>query len=68
MLRLRTWVRDDRGATAIEYAILAGFVSCAIMISVQTLGGNLGLIFTSVADAFDGPPPPPPAFSPNGLH
>ena len=57
MLRLRSWVRDERGATAIEYAILAGFVSCAIMISISTLGGNLNLVFTSVADAFEAAPP-----------
>ena len=67
MLRLRSWVRDDRGATAIEYAILAGFVSCAIMVSVHTLGGHLGLVFTSVVDALDGTPPPPAA-SPNAFH
>ena len=65
MLRLRSWVRDDRGATAIEYAILAGFVSCAIMVSIHTLGGNLGLVFTSIADALDAAPPPATT---NGFH
>ena len=67
MLRLQFWVRDDRGATAIEYAILAGFVSCAILVSIHTLGGNLGLVFTTVAEAIDGTPPPPPA-SANASH
>lgn len=68
MLRLRNWVRDNNGATAIEYAILAGFVSSAIIVSTYTLGGHLGLVLTSVANALDEPPPPPPLARPNSAH
>ena len=61
-MRLRRWVRDDRGATAIEYAIIAGLISCTILVSVQTLGANLNLVFASLLGQ---PPAPPKGPGPN---
>jgi pilus assembly protein Flp/PilA len=46
------FLRDDSGATAIEYAIIAGTLSIAIVTAVTTLGSSLNTTFTSVQTAF----------------
>ena len=49
-LRFLKLLRDDRGATAIEYALIAALISMACVIAFQTLGLNLVDIFQTVAD------------------
>jgi pilus assembly protein Flp/PilA len=44
-------MRDERGATAIEYAILASGVAVAIAATIMNLGGTVKNLFTSVATA-----------------
>ena len=43
------FLRDSRGATAIEYALIAGGIAMAIVVMVNRVGTNLGPIFTNVA-------------------
>jgi pilus assembly protein Flp/PilA len=45
------FVRDDSGATAIEYGLIAAGISVAIITVVQSLGTNLNTTFTSVSNA-----------------
>lgn len=45
---LRSFVRDERAATAIEYAIIAGTISIAIVAAVRLIGTSLNATFTSV--------------------
>jgi pilus assembly protein Flp/PilA len=42
-------IKDERGATAIEYALIAGFLSIAIVVAVTNLGTTLNTTFTNVA-------------------
>jgi pilus assembly protein Flp/PilA len=42
-------LRNDSGATAIEYALIAGFVSIAIVVGATAVGTSLGTSFTAVA-------------------
>jgi len=44
-------IRDERGTTAIEYAILASRVAVAIAASIMNLGDMVKDLFTSVATA-----------------
>ena len=44
-------MRDERGTTAIEYAILASGIAVAIVASTINLGGTVKGLFTSVATA-----------------
>ncbi len=39
---LRTLGADARGATAIEYALIAALIILAMMSGLQTLGGGVG--------------------------
>jgi pilus assembly protein Flp/PilA len=43
--------KDESGATAIEYALIAGFVSIVIVAAVQAIGTSLNVTFLSVAGA-----------------
>lgn len=51
MLRhaLCRWAYATRGATAIEYSIIAGCISLAIVTAVLLLGDDLSGIFDSIA-------------------
>ena len=51
MSRLLSFARDESGATAIEYGLIAAGISVAIVVVVQTLGTNLNTTFTTVANA-----------------
>lgn len=41
--------RDDRGATAVEYGLMAALIAAVIVTAVTLLGTNLSTMFTSVA-------------------
>lgn len=43
--------RSRRGATAIEYALIAGLVSVAIIIGITALSGSLDGLYTAVSEA-----------------
>ncbi len=49
MQMLRDFLADESGATAIEYALIAGGVSIVIVTAVSALGTSLNTIFTSVS-------------------
>jgi pilus assembly protein Flp/PilA len=51
MSLLLSFVRDESGATAIEYGLIAAGISVAIVTVVQTVGTNLNATFTTVANA-----------------
>jgi pilus assembly protein Flp/PilA len=52
MLRLfQALLRDEAGATAIEYGLIAAGIAVAIIVAVQGLGSNLNTTFNSVNSA-----------------
>ena len=52
MLKLvQRFLKDETGATAIEYGLIAAGISVAIIAVVQSLGSSLNSTFTSVATA-----------------
>ncbi len=52
MLQLLTsFCRDESGATAIEYGLIAAGISIAIIVAVTNLGSSLNTTFTSVQTA-----------------
>ena len=51
--RLRHWLRDESGATALEYGLLLALVSIATIASLQSLGLSLIGILERVNQALD---------------
>jgi pilus assembly protein Flp/PilA len=49
---LQRFARDERGATAIEYALIAGCISIAIVATATSIGTTLNNTFTSVKNGF----------------
>lgn len=45
------FVRDETGATAIEYGLIAAGIAVAIIVVVQGLGTQLNTTFTSVSSS-----------------
>ena len=43
--------KSESGATAIEYALIAGFVSIVILAAVQGIGTSLNTTFSNVSGA-----------------
>jgi pilus assembly protein Flp/PilA len=48
---VKRFVKDESGATAIEYGLIAAGISVAIIAVVQGLGSKLNTTFTSVQTA-----------------
>ncbi|MBS4082788.1 MAG: Flp family type IVb pilin [Rhizobiales bacterium] len=51
MKTIARFVKDDSGATAIEYGLIAACISVAIIAVVQGVGTKLTSTFTSVSNA-----------------
>ena len=48
---LRKFLRDENGATAIEYSMIAGFIALAIIAAVGQTGERLVALFQSLIPA-----------------
>ena len=54
LLALKTaYIRQEDGATAIEYGLIAALVSVAAIAGFQAMGGSLDTIFTGVSGELD---------------
>jgi pilus assembly protein Flp/PilA len=58
---VQTWVndfsaraREERGATAVEYALMVALIAAVIIIAVTALGNNANDKFTEVGNAVGG--------------
>jgi pilus assembly protein Flp/PilA len=52
---LNRFVRDDSGATAIEYGLIAAGIAVVIIAAVQLVGSNLNGTFGTVSSAVAAP-------------
>jgi pilus assembly protein Flp/PilA len=48
--KIRCFIQDDSGATAIEYALIATFVALAIITAATSVGTNLSNTFSNVSN------------------
>jgi pilus assembly protein Flp/PilA len=42
---------DEEGATAVEYGMLVALIAAVIVLTVQTLGGQIQAAFQTIVDA-----------------
>jgi pilus assembly protein Flp/PilA len=47
------FVKDESGATAIEYGLIAALIALAIMVGAGALGNNLNSKFQEIANELD---------------
>ncbi len=50
MKTFRKMLKNEKGATAIEYGLIAALIAVAAIGAMSTLGGNLKTTFNSVSD------------------
>jgi len=50
---IRKLIRDKKGATAIEYGLIAALIAVAAITAMQGLGSSLSETFNNVADNMD---------------
>ena len=48
---IRQFVKQDEGATAVEYGLMVSLIAVAIITAVTLVGTNLNVIFNTVAAA-----------------
>ena len=51
LTKVKNFIREEEGATAVEYGLLVALIAVAIIAAVTTLGTNLTAKFNSVATA-----------------
>jgi pilus assembly protein Flp/PilA len=53
MKGLKRFFRDESGATAIEYGLIAGLISVVILGALATIGTSLNTKFTNISGALN---------------
>lgn len=57
---VKSFIKDESGATAIEYGLIAALVSVAAIAALTALGDSLETMFTNVSNALDSAQPSTP--------
>ncbi len=52
--RIRTFLSQDRGASAVEYGLLVAGIAMVVIAAVFLLGGAVSSTFTEVASSVSG--------------
>lgn len=47
------FLKDESGATAIEYGLIAALISVALITGATALGNNIGNTFTNLSDKME---------------
>ena len=48
---LKAMLRDDEGATMVEYGLLVALIALVALVAVQTVGTNLSTLFSNVGSS-----------------
>ncbi len=57
----RDRMREEKGATAVEYGLMVGLIAAVIIAPVILLGGRLNTLFQQIVTALGGAAPAAPA-------
>jgi len=53
MLKFLKLIKNEKGATAIEYGLIAALIAVAAIGAMSSVGSKLGETFNNVSDALD---------------
>jgi pilus assembly protein Flp/PilA len=56
MFKFRKLIKDEKGATAIEYGLIAALIAVAAITAMSGLGNQLGNTFNNVSSCMAGDP------------
>ena len=48
MVRVRNFLSDESGVTAIEYALIASLIAVFIIVAVQAVGTSVSTVFNEI--------------------
>jgi len=51
--KMVAFIKDEEGASAIEYGLLVGLIALAIVVGATALGTSINTIFTNAAASLD---------------
>lgn len=51
---MRRWLRDERGATAIEYGLIVALVTTFLIIGLQLFGSETSAMYVRITNAVTG--------------
>ena len=51
---IKNFIKQEEGATMVEYALMVALIAAALITAVTTLSGNIGSKFTSVGTTIAG--------------
>ena len=54
---IQQFLRDEEGAAAIEYALMAGLIACGIIAGATTLGSDISNFFSTVGTTINSKAP-----------
>ncbi|MFJ3052730.1 Flp family type IVb pilin [Pseudomonas nitroreducens] len=49
--KAKSFLRDREGATAIEYAVIAGLISIAVLTAATPIGARIGVLMNAIRTA-----------------
>jgi len=52
--KIKNFLKNEDGATAVEYALMVALIAAVIIISVQLLGTNSSTVFNNAATTIAG--------------
>lgn len=58
------FLRDEEGASAVEYGLIVGLIAVVVAAVLVTIGGNLGTLFGTVNTCLEDPDSCPAAPAP----
>ena len=48
--KVKSFIREEEGASAVEYGLLVAGIAVVVMVAIYTIGTNLNAKFTDVAN------------------
>ena len=52
--KIKNFVKEEEGATMVEYALLVALIGAALVAIITTLRGSIGELFTTVSEELGG--------------
>lgn len=51
--QIYSFLKDEEGASAVEYGLIVGLIAVAVVVILGTMGGGLNTLFTNISGKVD---------------